>query len=228
MADYTTYATVMRNVTPSLIKLDSNMVFGRYGENQNIIVCLENDRKFESVLKILELEKDNLPELEIKYVSADHWRTHGWDEYEGDEDVLLSDLYWLNTTTLEWKGTDEEYERYEAGEEELESKYVKVVYGTFEDTYPELVDKLMTKKFKCIVFEEHPYNGHKAAYWTNWLGGPEAKYGDFDCLFFARDARNHINKKYIKATKKQIAQLIKKETELAKNHDEKLIVFGFG
>lgn len=229
MADYTTYATLLKDVDTSKITISTDCdIFGKHSDGFSVIVCRETNEKFESLLNILGLSKEDLPEIEETYITADQWREHGWVDYEGTEDFPISHLDWLNKKRLEWKGTDEQYEAYCEDRESTPNLYEWVEYGSFEDEYPELAKVAYKKKLRSIIFHDHYVGDDKAGFWGGWLGD-DAKHGDFDCVIFAKDAAKHMRYDRFHDNFERAEFFVENAEKFAKKHGEDIsVMFGFG
>ncbi|MFS1429390.1 hypothetical protein LMH73_020165 [Vibrio splendidus] len=51
---------------------------------------------------------------------------------------------------------------------------------------------IVTKALSVIPFQE-VFSDGACEVWTNWLGGKDCRYGDFTTMFFAKDAKDHLN-----------------------------------
>ncbi len=193
MSDYTSFAILTNQIDPNEIQMEPYNKFGTHPSEGDFLVCFEYDKKFESLRNILGLPLGELPTMPQKLFTAKQFIELGMGSYEGDENDVLSvnSLYWLNSTTVEWTGTDEEYDRFK-NEENAPSFYREVENGDFETMYADLNKVAEIKEVKCIVFR-YMFEGDKSGYWTNWLGGDNTFHTDFDCVFFAKNAEMHMD-----------------------------------
>ncbi|CAH6996509.1 hypothetical protein VCHA53O466_140190 [Vibrio chagasii] len=63
-------------------------------------------------------------------------------------------------------------------------------YDDFDD--PAIDEYTYFKALSVIVFNDCATGDEKAGCWGNWLGGESAMHGDFHCMFFAKDAKEHF------------------------------------
>lgn len=229
MTDYVTYAELIRD---SAIEVENNpdnsSIYGSTKDGTRVIFCRSLDPKFNSLLKILNLSEKNLPTVKVRMIKKEFWKENAYAEYEG-EDFPLFHIHWLNTKSLVWRGTEQEYEYY-TNDMDAESKYEWVEYGDIKSEYPsynEDKDSYLVD-MPCILFKYHEGALYQCGCWTNWLG-ENAKYGEFDCVFWAKDAAKHVNYKTFNM-KLDIAELfISNVEDFAREvGEENALIFGFG
>ncbi|WP_210499460.1 hypothetical protein [Vibrio crassostreae] len=97
-------------------------------------------------------------------------------------------------------------------------------YGLFEDD-PDVHKHIFHKAKSAIVFDDHGSGDDAANLWKGWLGGENAMHGDFHCMFFAKDAKNHF--KYDEYPYAQ--DVVEHKLRFAKEKPDAVrVIFGFG